>query len=543
MNSRSRIVVRRRQTSGDLVSDEDLRTSARAASTEGSGTQDSKNPNVPNSILQGKLSMNSVTANLKTKSRGRREALTRLAEASETLRPPRNDVLPELKLVEIPVNELRSTVNKTRKLDPAHVRETARSIATLGFCTPALIGKGNVVIDGEVRVEAARQMGLDRIPCIRIDHLNEGEQRTLRLTVNRLAEKGEWDLSELKIELEELIILDAPIEVAGFLDDEIDQILLSEDNQGIETGPLAPEAGAVPIARPNDIFILGSHIVICGDATDPQVLKTLMSQGGSQLARLVLTDEPYNVPIAGHVSSGGHREFAMASGEMSNDQFFAFNVAWMSAVVPHLCEGGVFGTFIDWRGNPIVCAAAAKLSLTPFNLIVWAKTNAGMGSLYRSQHELLPFFKKGSAPHVNNINLGKGGRWRSNLWTYPGASSLGSDARRGLQDHPTVKPTAMLEDALLDLTNRDDIVIDPFLGSGSTLIAAHNTGRICYGVELDPLYVDVILRRFEAATGENGVLAETGECFIDVAARRANEAAEPFEGSPSSRLAASTSPV
>jgi DNA modification methylase len=172
-----------------------------------------------------------------------------------------------------------------------------------------------------------------------------------------------------------------------------------------------------------------------------------------------------------------------------------------------------------------VSSAATKLGLKPLNLIVWAKTNAGMGALYRSQHELLPLFKKGSAPDVNNVELGKRGRWRSNVWTYPGASSLGSDARRGLKEHPTVKPTAMLEDALLDLTNRSDIVIDPFLGSGSTLIAAEKTGRVCRGVELDPLYVDVIIRRHEAATGSPAVLVETDEAFEALSARRASEAA------------------
>jgi DNA modification methylase len=215
----------------------------------------------------------------------------------------------------------------------------------------------------------------------------------------------------------------------------------------------------------------------------------------------------------------------MASGEMTSAEFLAFNEAWMAAVLPHLCEGGILGTFIDWRGSPTVHSAATKLGLVALNLIVWTKTNAGMGSLYRSQHELLPLFKKGLASHINNVELGKRGRWRSNVWTYPGASSLGSDARRGLKDHPTVKPTAMLEDALLDLTNRGDVVIDPFLGSGSTLIAADKTGRVCRGVEVDPLYVDVIVRRYEAATGNLAVLAQTGEAFEPVAARRASETA------------------
>jgi DNA modification methylase len=242
--------------------------------------------------------------------------------------------------------------------------------------------------------------------------------------------------------------------------------------------------------------------------------------GEGEGARLVLTDEPYNVPIVGNVTKGRHREFAMASGEMSNGEFLAFNEAWMKAVLPHLHDGGVLATFIDCRGYSTANTAAIRLGLAPLNLIVWAKTNGGMGSLYRSQHELLPLFKKGIAPHVNNVELGKRGRWRSNVWTYPGASSLGSDARRGLKDHPTVKPTALLEDALLDISNRGHIVIDPFLGSGSTLIAADRTGRVCRGVELDPLYVDVIVQRYESSTGNPASLVETGEGFDELAARR-----------------------
>jgi DNA modification methylase len=213
----------------------------------------------------------------------------------------------------------------------------------------------------------------------------------------------------------------------------------------------------------------------------------------------------------------------MASGEMSGSEFLAFNLAWMKAALSHLADGGLFGTFIDWRGLPTVHAAATQLGLAPINLIVWAKTNAGMGSLYRSQHELLPLFKKGNGDHLNNIDLGRKGRWRSNIWVYPGASSIGSDARNGLQDHPTVKPTALLADALLDVTARGDIVIDPFLGSGSTLVAAEKTGRRCRGVEIDPLYADVIIRRYQAETGREAILEATGETFTALAARRRDE--------------------
>jgi DNA modification methylase len=466
----------------------------------------------------------SLTHQLKAKSRRRREGLERLRTPALAY-PPRNDPLPNLDLVYVPVEDLRMPLREVRKLDPAHVREVANAISTLGFCAPVLIGRDNAVIDGAIRVEAARQLGLGRVPCVRIEHLNETEQRVLRLAINRLGEKGEWNLDELKVEFEELIFADAPIEVSGFTLDEIDHIVLGEVDEAIEEGPLSPEASAIAVARIGDLIDLGPHRIICGSATDPETVRQLIA--GDPPARLVLTDEPYNVPIAGHVTGGRYREFAMASGEMTDAEFLAFNEAWMAAVLPCLCDGGVFGTFIDWRGYPTVHSAAIKLGLKPINLVVWTKTNAGMGSLYRSQHELLPLFKNGSAQHVNNIELGRRGRWRANVWTYPGASSLGSDARRGLQDHPTVKPTAMLEDALLDLTDRRDIVIDPFLGSGSTLIAAHKTGRVCRGVELDPLYVDVIVRRFEGATGMAATLVGTGETFEALAARREREATEP----------------
>ena len=345
----------------------------------------------------------SLTQQLKAKSRRRREGLGRIS-APSLARTLRNDPLPALDLVYIPIEDLRMPSRAVRKLEPGHVREVANAISTLGFCAPVLIGKGNAVIDGVVRVEAARQLDLGRVPCVRIEHLTETEQRVLRLAVNRLGEKGEWNLDELKIEFEELILTDAPIEIAGFALDEIDHIVLGEVDAAAEEGPLEPGGGAIATARLGDAFQLGPHRLLCGSATEAETLRQLTE--GDELARLVLTDEPYNVPIAGHVTGGGHREFAMASGEMSDAEFRAFNEAWMAAVLSCLCDGGVFGTFIDWRGCPTVNAAAVKLGLKPLNLIVWTKTNAGMGSLYRSQHELLPLFKKGSAPHVNNVELG-----------------------------------------------------------------------------------------------------------------------------------------
>jgi DNA modification methylase len=274
------------------------------------------------------------------------------------------------------------------------------------------------------------------------------------------------------------------------------------------------------VAQVGDIFRLGPHRLICGDSTDPATIEMLMR---GDVARMVFTDEPFNVQIGGHVTGGTHREFVMASGEMTDAQFLEFNRKWIGALLPYLIDGGIFATFIDWRGLPIVHEAATGLGLTPLNLVVWAKTNAGMGSLYRSQHELLPLFKKGGAPHRNNIELGKRGRHRSNVWNYPGASSRGSDARRGLQDHPTVKPTAMLQDGQIDLTNRGDVVLEPFGGSGSTLIACENVGRVCRCIELDPLYVDVIARRYATVTGREAILEHTSETFDELVRRRSEE--------------------
>jgi DNA modification methylase len=461
-------------------------------------------------------------ADLKAQGKRRRERLSSLASAPPLRR--RNDLLPPLRVEELSLADLVGPARNVRRQEAAQIREVAASIAELGFCDPVLIGGGNTVLNGMIRVEAAKQLGLPRIPCIRVEHLTGSEQRLLRVALNRLGENGAWSLEDLKVEFEELIVEQTPIEISGFSAPEIDQILLGDDPPPHEQGPLAPAPGAIAVAREGDIFFLGEHKIACGDATAEDVFAALMRDDGP--ARLVLTDEPYNVRIAGNVTGGSHREFAMASGEMSGSEFLAFNLAWMKAALSHLANGGLFGTFIDWRGLPTVHAAATQLGLAPINLIVWAKTNAGMGSLYRSQHELLPLFKKGDGDHLNNIDLGRKGRWRSNLWVYPGASSIGSDSRDGLQDHPTVKPTALLADALLDVTARGDIVIDPFLGSGSTLVAAEKTGRRCRGVEIDPLYVDVIIRRYQAETGREAILEATGETFTALAARRRDERAD-----------------
>jgi DNA modification methylase len=464
----------------------------------------------------------SLRNQIKAQGRGRRKRLAKAVQAAAaTTRRLRNDVMPPVEFGEVSIDELKASSRKLRKNDLVRVQQIAKSMSDFQFYGVLLIDKDNNIIDGHARFEAAKLLGLRSLRCIRVDHLSEVELRLLRLAIGRLGETAQWDLNEVRIEFTELIRLGADIETSGFSITEVDQIIIGDRAEGIEEGPLAPGDTTVAVARPGDMFQVGPHRIICGDATNSDVFSRLMV--GVALACLVLTDQPYNVKIAGNVTRGNHREFAMASGEMSGEGFLAFNLDWMRPVTSHLRDGGIFGTFIDWRGARTVANAAAEIGLVPLNLIVWAKTNAGMGSLYRSAHELLPLFKKGDAPHVNNVQLGKHGRWRSNVWTYPGASAFGSDARQGLKDHPTVKPVAMLQDALIDLTNRGDIVLDPFLGSGSTLIAAEKMGRICHGVELDPLYVDVIIRRYAAVTGTSAVLVETGETFEALALRRSAE--------------------
>jgi DNA modification methylase len=463
----------------------------------------------------------SLPNKIKAKGRGRRKRQAALVQAASHCL--RNDIMPPVEFVEISIDELKAPSRKLRKVDLARMREIAGLMSRFQYYGVLLIGKSNSIVDGYVRFEAAKLLGLRTLRCIRVDHLSDVELRLLRFAIGRLGETAEWDLEAVKIEFTELIAAGADIESSGFSIPEIDEIFVDAGAEEIEVGPLSPEAEVAAVARLGDIIQLGRHRIACGDATNPDVMNRLMA--GASLACLVLTDQPYNVKIAGNVTRGNHREFVMGSGEMSDAKFRAFILDWIRAVTAYMRDGGIVATFTDWRGAPAVANAAADIGLTPLNLIVWHKSNAGMGSLYRSAHELLPLYKKGDAPHVNNVLLGKNGRWRSNVWTYPGASAFGSDARQGLKDHPTVKPVAMLQDALIDLTNRGDTVLDPFLGSGSTLIAAEKMGRICLGVEIDPLFVDVIVRRYEAVTGKTAVLVETGETFAELTARRAVEAA------------------
>jgi DNA modification methylase len=290
-----------------------------------------------------------------------------------------------------------------------------------------------------------------------------------------------------------------------------------------------PSSDREPISRRGDVWRLGPHCVVCGDALKADTYSAAL---GDEKAAMVFTDPPYNVPIAGHVSGLGtvrHREFAMASGEMSEAEFKGFLAGMMTHAAAFSADGSIHFHFIDWRHLRTLLEAGDGIYSELKNLCIWVKSNAGMGSLYRSQHELVTVFKKGSAPHCNNVELGKHGRHRSNVWEYPGANSFSPTRKSDLEAHPTVKPVAMVADAIRDVTKRGDLVLDPFLGSGTTLIAAERSGRRCAGIELDPLYVDTAIRRWMKLTGKPVVLAADGRSFDDVASERRAEIAEAAE--------------
>lgn len=465
-----------------------------------------------------------LTPELTHKSRVRRDALRTVTNIEARSPPPRNDLLPALRMEYRPINELRVPNRKLRKAFPAHSADLADSIGDFGLCKLITISDDGEVVDGISTLEKLKELGITEAPCLVVPHLPRRDRRRLRIALNRIQEKGTWDISELQAELEELQVeFEGNLHIPGIEPPELDILLQEELNSASNPLDQIPVKPSQPVTRRGDIWEVGKHVIACGDARDKALVTAIL---GCRLVKLLLTDPPYNVRIRGHVSGGNHREFPMASGEMSDREFALFLMTCLHILQDALADGGLGFCFMDWRGLQTLLNAVEKVGFTLLNIIVWAKPNAGMGSLYRSRHEFLVLLKKGSAPHTNNIALGKHGRWRSNLWEYPGASSFGSDAREGLAKHPTPKPLALLEDAILDVTHPGDLVFDGFTGSGSTLIAAENTSRIFCGIELDEGYVDLALLRWMNLTGDLPRLRETGECFDEVKVRRTSEARE-----------------
>jgi DNA modification methylase len=427
----------------------------------------------------------------------------------------------ELAIAYRSINTLSANPHNARTHSKRQIRQIADSLKAFGFTSPVLIDDKSTIIAGHGRVEAAKLLGIALVPTIQLEYLSPDQIRAYVIADNRLVENAGWDKSILAIELQHLLTIENELEVTitGFEIPEIDLILQEanckpdpDDVFNIdETDPAVTQSG--------DLWLLGKHRVLCGNALRQESYVTLM---GSRRAAAVFIDPPYNVPIDGHATGNGsvrHREFQMASGEMSEAEFVAFLTTSLRLLVRYSAGSSVHFVCMDWRHMAELLAAGKQIYDAFLNLCVWTKNNGGMGSFYRSQHELIFVFRNGKGQHRNNVQLGQYGRNRTNVWEYPGVSTFSKQADENnlLALHPTVKPVALVADALLDCSARGDSVLDAFLGSGSTLIAAERVGRVCHGIEIDPVYVDVAIRRWQRHTGDYAVHAVTGKRFGDCA--------------------------
>jgi DNA modification methylase len=432
-----------------------------------------------------------------------------------------------LQIEQTPICALRPQRQNARTHSNRQLRQIANSIRRFGFCNAILVDDDLTILAGHGRVEAAKLLGLTTVPTVRLSHLSEADKRAYVLADNRLAEKAGWDRNLLAIELQDLIDIGFEVELTGFETPEIDLLL----EEALEAAGLTPAADdqlpeprcEPPTTRQGDLWILGPHRLLCGDARSPACIAHLLA---GKMVDLMFTDPPYNVCIDGHVSGRGrnrHKEFAMASGEMSEAEFIQFLLATLGLAVKASRDGALHYICMDWRHLFELLSAARPLYGDFLNLCVWNKDNGGMGSFYRSKHELISVFKVGSGPHVNNVELGRHGRNRTNVWDHAGVNTFKAGRRDELAMHPTVKPVALVADVLKDASRRSDLVLDPFAGSGTTIIAAERTGREAYAMEIDPTYVDVIIQRWQSYTGKSALFAANGTLFEELAEQRKSE--------------------
>lgn len=428
----------------------------------------------------------------------------------------------KMSIVMMAVADLKPASRNPRTHSPQQVKKVARSIKRFGFNNPVLVTKDGEIIAGHCRVEAAKLLGLTHVPTVRLHHLSKESVRAYLIADNRLAEHAGWDRDLLKIELQELMQLDLNFEIdeIGFSMAEIDLLLQETASQSSSDDENLPALDPFITSIPGDLWILGQHRLYYGSALDASAYERLL-QGDK--AAMVFCDPPYNVPIKGHVTRlerTKHREFVMASGEMSKLEYISFLADVFRHVAQHSKNGSIHYHCMDWRHFFEALSAGKAVYGNLLNLCVWNKSNAGMGSLYRSKHELVLVFKSGTAPHTNNVELGKHGRSRTNVWDYPGVNGFRRGREEDLATHPTVKPIALVADAILDTTQRKDIVLDVFAGSGTTLIAAERTGRCARLIEIDPHYCDAIVRRWQNETGKKAIHAESGRPFDEIAAEK-----------------------
>jgi DNA modification methylase len=408
-----------------------------------------------------------------------------------------------------PVDAVIPDPRNARTHSKRQVAQIVASITKFGFTNPILVDEEGGIIAGHGRLLAAKSMGLGQVPTIELRHLSDVQKRSLRLADNKIALNAGWDTDQLRIEIEELSKLDVDFDltVTGFSTGELDVLF---EGQADPIDEVVPDLPATPRAREGDIWVCVPHRIGCGDGRNLGFLNRVVGEGAKVDAAFL--DPPYNVRINGHANAKGrHREFAMASGEMGEAEFRTFLAETLGACANVSRDGAIHFVCMDWRHMEDVTSVGHHVYGALLNLCIWNKSNAGMGSLYRSKHELVFVYKVGTAPHFNAVELGRHGRNRSNVWDYASVNSLVGSRRDDLALHPTVKPIALVSDALQDVTKRGDLVLDMFLGSGTTLLAAERSGRVFRGTEIDPAYVDVAIERWEAMTGKKAVLAKDGD--------------------------------
>ncbi|GAM97969.1 DNA modification methylase [alpha proteobacterium U9-1i] len=421
-----------------------------------------------------------------------------------------------------PTRALKPYKGNARTHSKKQIEQIARSITAFGWTNPILVDDALGVIAGHGRLQAAELLGFETVPIIRLSHLTDAQKRAYVLADNRLAEKAGWDRDLLAMELQGLIEFDFDLDLAGFEPAQVDLILCEADEARPDatTGPenRTPTKPDRAVTREGDTWVLGRHRLVCGDAREARVYQALL-QG--EAVDAVFTDPPYNVKISGHVrTSSEHREFVMAAGEMSTEQFESFLQQTLTHTAAHCRQGAIAFVCMDWRHIRELTTAGAAVFGDLKQLCVWAKSNGGMGSFYRSQHELVFVYRVGEAPHLNTFELGQHGRYRTNVWSYPGVNSFKAGRGEELSMHSTVKPVTLVEDAIKDVTKRNQVVLDIFGGSGTTLIAAQKCGRRARLVELDRGYCDVIVERYQRYTGKLATLEQTGATYEDVAIAR-----------------------
>lgn len=432
----------------------------------------------------------------------------------------------DLTVVYTPLDTLTEYPNNPRQHDTKQLIKIQNSIEKFGFINPILVDEHNEIIAGHARLAAARLAHLPQVPVIRLEHLSTAQKKAYRLADNKLAELGTWSIENLQLEFQELekLDLDFSLGITGFDMGDIDLIL---EGKEAKADPKANNIPFIPdnevVSKEGDIWILGEHRIICGNSLQKETLSQLMED---KKADMVFTDPPYNVKINGHVCGAGnvqHKEFKFASGEMTVEEFTQFLKTSFELLCMFSKDGSLHYICMDWRHIKEIMTAAEVYDQFK-NLCVWRKDNAGMGSFYRSQHELIFMFKHGKEPHINNVELGIHGRYRTNVWNYAGVNTPSAENAEKRAMHPTVKPVELIKDAILDASNRGGVVLDTFLGSGSTLIAAEKAGRICYGVELEPKYVDTAIRRYESL-GEKyiAIHAASGKTYQELLSAKRTE--------------------